>query len=192
MLGTLPLGGEELQKLYDTMTNKKLSLEKGSLKNINYTENYLQFLHKDFQENYGNSSLKVAWDPGNGATGPTLQKLLPQLPGTHFLINELVEVTYPTRASDPTIFENLKQLSQVVQNKECDFGVAFDGDGDRLSVIDKYGRLLLADQLLPLLAEEVLKTHPGTSILIDIKSSIHLLNSIKKLGGKPLLCFCGH
>lgn len=192
MLGTQPLCGEKLEKLYDSMINEKFSLEKGNLKTIDYTVSYLQFLHKDFQENYRDSSLKVVWDPGNGVTSPILQKLLPQLPGTHFLINEVVEGTFPSRPSDPTIFENLKQLSQVIQDKKCDFGIAFDGDGDRLSVIDKYGRLLLADQLLPLFAEEVLKTYPDAPILIDVKSSVHLLNSIEKLGGKPLFCSCGH
>ncbi|MBX9621909.1 MAG: hypothetical protein K2X28_07820 [Alphaproteobacteria bacterium] len=75
MLGTQPLCGEKLEKLYDSMINEKFSLEKGSIKTIDYTVSYLQFLHKDFKENYGESSLKVVWDPGNGVTGPILQKL---------------------------------------------------------------------------------------------------------------------
>lgn len=192
MLETFPFCGENLQKLYSLMIKTKPALEKGRLKIMNYTEKYIQFLLNDFLQNYGESSLKVAWDPGNGVTSPILQKLLPQLPGTHFLIHESIDGSFPSRPSDPTQSENLVSLRSLVLEKRCDVGIAFDGDGDRLSVIDKYGRLLLADQLLPLFAEEVLKTDPGAPILVDIKSSIQLLNTINKLGGKPIICSCGH
>lgn len=196
MLGTRPLCGDELQKLYDRMISEKFSLGKGSLKTLDCSKNYLQFLHKDLDKNYGssfgNSSLKVAWDSGNGVTGPLLQKILPHLPGAHFLINETVDGTFPSRGSDPTNIENMHQFTQFVLDNKCDFGIAFDGDGDRLSVIDKHGRLLLADQLLPLFAEEVLKTHSNAFILIDVKASAHLLKSIEILGGRPLICPCGH
>jgi len=192
MLKEKPLCGAELQKLHSLLKNKKFRIEKGSRKKVNYTNEYLDFLLRDFQQNYGTSALKVAWDTGDGAAGPILKKLLHKLPGTHYHINESVDGFFPAHPPDPTEPDNVKQLAYIVKEKKCDFGIAFDGDGDRLSVVDPEGQLIWADQLLPIFAEEVLATHPGAFILADVKSSYLLKNIISNLGGNFVLCPCGH
>jgi len=192
MLRGQPFCGLDLQYLYEKFISKVFRDGKGSIKAVDYSEVYLHFLFQDFQDNYGSSSLKVAWDTGNGATGPILKRLLHKLPGIHYHINQEVDGLFPSHPPDPTDPKNMNQLVNIVQEKQCDFGIGFDGDGDRIGVVDPEGRLVWADQLLPLFAEEVLATHPGASILADVKSSHHLFNTISNLGGNPVLCPSGH
>ena len=86
----------------------------------------------------------------------------------------------------------MKELLALVQKEGCHFGIGFDGDGDRIGVIDPKGRLVWGDQLMSAFAEEVLASHPGAPILADVKSSQHLFKSIERLGGKPFICKTGH
>ena len=80
--------------------------------------------------------LSVAWDAGNGATGDVLSELVRRLPGRHFLLNEKIDGRFPAHHPDPTVEANLRQLQATVIGEKCDLGIAFDGDGDRLGVVD--------------------------------------------------------
>jgi len=187
-----PFFGKSLQGLYEKILSKSFKEEKGEYYVADWSDAYLDFLVKDFHKNYGESSLRIAWDPGNGAAGNIVERLLLSLPGTHFLINKEIDGHFPSHHPDPTEPQNMRQLSEVVQREECDFGIGFDGDGDRIGVIDPKGRLVLGDQLLSLFAEEVLASHPGAHVLADVKSSQHLFKAISQLGGTPHLCKTGH
>ena len=83
--------------------------------------------------------LTVAWDAGNGATGEVVQRLTARLPGRHILLNETIDGSFPAHHPDPTVPENLVQLQQAVARERCDLGIAFDGDGDRIGVVDAQG-----------------------------------------------------
>lgn len=137
-------------------------------------------------------TLRVAWDPGNGAAAAVLRDLCARLPGEHVLINDVVDGTFPAHHPDPTVEENLIQLREEVLRHECDLGIAFDGDGDRIGVIDERGRILWGDQLLVLLAGPVLAEMPGSTIIADVKSSQVFFDEIERLGGKPLMSRTGH
>ena len=136
--------------------------------------------------------LTVAWDAGNGATGEALTRLCPRLPGRHILLNEVVDGTFPVHHPDPTLPETLEQLRTVVAQNNCDIGIAFDGDGDRIGVIDNQGRILWGDQILVLLGGEILSRRPGSTIIADVKASQVLFDEIARLGGKPLMWKTGH
>lgn len=193
MVGGKPFCGQNLQLLYERFLSGNFKQDTdGSLKISDWSEKYLDFLLKDFQTHYGSSSLKIAWDSGNGAAGEIVSRLLQRLPGTHFHINGEINGHFPSHHPDPTDPKNMKQLLALVQKEGCHFGIGFDGDGDRICVIDPKGRLVWGDQLMSIFAEEVLATHPGASILADVKSSSHLFKSIERLGGKPILCKTGH
>ena len=97
---------------------------------------------------------EVAWDSGNGATGEVVPALR-ALPGRHVLLNETIDGTFPAHHPDPTVPENLVQLQQAVARERCDLGIGFDGDGDRIGVVDAQGRILWGDQLLMVLARDV-------------------------------------
>lgn len=155
-------------------------------------DKYIEELAKGYQSIEGSKELKVAWDPGNGAAGEVVKKLCKKLPGEHILINEKIDSTFPNHHPDPTVAENLEQLIGVVKDKKCDFGVAFDGDGDRVGAVDGRGRIIWGDQLMVFFAKDVLVAHPGATIIADVKASQVLFDEVKRMEGKPVMWKTGH
>ncbi len=140
----------------------------------------------------GAKSLHVAWDAGNGASGEILAALAARLPGRHVLLNERIDGAFPNHHPDPSVAANLVQLQDAVRTHGCDLGIAFDGDGDRIGVVDGSGRILWGDQILAVLAREVLAENPGATVIADVKSSQALFDEIDRLGGRPLMWRTGH
>jgi phosphomannomutase len=136
--------------------------------------------------------LRVGWDAGNGAAGPALEKLVARLPGEHFTLFTEVDGNFPNHHPDPTVPENLEDLRRLVADKGLDFGIAFDGDGDRIGAIDGEGRIIWGDQLLMIYAEDLLARQPGATIIADVKASRALFDRVAELGGKPLMWKTGH
>jgi len=136
--------------------------------------------------------LRVGWDAGNGAAGPALEKLVARLPGKHFTLFTEVDGNFPNHHPDPTVPENLEDLRRLVAEKNLDFGIAFDGDGDRIGAIDGQGRIIWGDQLLMIYAEDLLGRMPGATIIADVKASRALFDRVAELGGKPLMWKTGH
>ncbi|MBO9517996.1 MAG: phosphomannomutase/phosphoglucomutase [Porphyrobacter sp.] len=136
--------------------------------------------------------LRIGWDAGNGAAGPALELLVERLPGEHFTLYTDVDGNFPNHHPDPTVPENLEDLRKLVADKKLDFGIAFDGDGDRIGAIDGEGRVIWGDQLLMIYAEDLLKTLPGSTIIADVKASRALFDRVAELGGKPLMWKTGH
>ena len=163
--------------------------KKGKVKKISIANKYLIFL-KNLAKVKKN--IKIAWDPGNGSSGEIISKLTKIITGKHYVINQKIDVNFPAHHPDPTFPNNLKQLIGLVKKKKCDLGFAFDGDGDRLGVIDNKGRIIFADKIVAFLAKDVLKNKPKSKIILDIKSSQSVFNEIKKLGGNPIFWKTGH
>ena len=138
------------------------------------------------------ASMKVGWDAGNGAAGPALELLAARLPGEHHLLYTDVDGNFPNHHPDPTVEANLADLKALVAEKKLDFGIAFDGDGDRIGAIDSQGRVIWGDQLLMIYAEDALKTHQGATVIADVKASGALFDHVAKCGGKPLMWKTGH
>ena len=136
--------------------------------------------------------LRIAWDAGNGAAGPALEELVARLPGEHFTLYTEVDGNFPNHHPDPTVPENLAALQRLVAEKNLDFGVAFDGDGDRIGAIDGEGRIIWGDQLLMIFAEDLLNRTPGATIIADVKASRALFDRVAELGGQPLMWKTGH
>jgi phosphomannomutase len=137
-------------------------------------------------------TLRVAWDAGNGATGPALEKLTARLPGEHHLLFTEVDGRFPNHHPDPTEEKNLADLKTIVADKKLDFGLAFDGDGDRIGAVDGQGRVIWGDQLLMIYAEDVLRDEPGATVIADVKASRALFERVRALGGEPLMWKTGH
>jgi phosphomannomutase len=138
------------------------------------------------------AQLRIGWDAGNGAAGPALEALTARLPGEHHLLFTEVDGNFPNHHPDPTEEKNLADLRKLVADKNLDFGVAFDGDGDRIGAIDSQGRVIWGDQLLMIYAEDLLRNRPGEMIIADVKASRALFERVAELGGKPLMWKTGH
>ncbi|MPT48626.1 MAG: phosphomannomutase/phosphoglucomutase [Sphingobium sp.] len=143
-------------------------------------------------EGFDGAGYRIGWDAGNGAAGPVVDKLVKLLPGEHYTLFTDVDGNFPNHHPDPTEEKNLADLRALVAEKKLDFGLAFDGDGDRIGAIDGEGRVIWGDQLLMIYAEAVLKDVPGATIIADVKASQALYDQVAKLGGQPLMWKTGH
>ena len=121
-----------------------------------------------------------------------LERLLKKLPGEHTVLNPVIDGNFPAHHPDPTIAKNQEQLIAAVRKHEADIGIGFDGDADRVGAVDDEGTMLLGDQLMVVLARDVLREHPGATIIADVKASQVLYDEIDKAGGKPLMFKTGH
>lgn len=165
----------------------------GELRKYDIVETYVKRLLKDLTvSSEAGAGMKIAWDAGHGAAGAVLKALTDQLPGQHILLYEKVDGSFPAHHPDPTVDENLVDLQDVVRKERCHMGIAFDGDGDRIGVVDSQGNVLRGDVLVALYAKEILEETPGASIIGDVKCSQVLFDAVEKMGGKPVICATGH
>jgi phosphomannomutase len=144
------------------------------------------------QDYDGTRGLRVVWDCGNGAAGEIVGKLTKLIPGTHKVLFGEIDGTFPNHHPDPTEPHNLVALQDAVLFERADIGIAFDGDGDRIGVIDNEGRILWGDQILVILAEDLLKTRPGASVIADVKASKVFFDEVARMGGHPIMGRTGH
>lgn len=189
MMGKAPFYGEDIQKIGETAAAGSYASGTGSVEDWPAHDAYVDGLLQDFT---GARELSVAWDAGNGSAGKAMADVTARLPGTHHLLNEIIDGTFPAHHPDPTLPECLVQLQETVAREGCDLGLAFDGDGDRIGAIDGQGRILWGDQIMVLLAADVLKTHPGATVIADVKASQTLFDEVARMGGKPLMWKTGH
>src|SRR6478672_10177188 len=180
--------GQEIQALGRRSAAGDWTTGKGNTEEVHIREAYVDRLVADFS----GKPFRVGWDAGNGAAGPVLDELIERLPGQHYAIFTTVDGRFPNHHPDPTVEKNLEHLKQLVADKGLDFGIAFDGDGDRIGAVDGKGRVIWGDQLLMILAEPVLKEHPGATIIADVKASQILFDRVAQLGGIPLMWKTGH
>ena len=184
-----PFFGEDILALGRMIAEDAFASGRGSREDRPVLEAYVDRLVEDFD---GGRPLRVAWDAGNGSAGKAMAMVCARLPGEHILLNEVIDGTFPAHHPDPTIPEYLAQLEETVKSRSCEIGIAFDGDGDRIGVIDAAGRILWGDQILALLARDVLASNPGAPIIADVKASQTLFDEIERLGGRPLMWRTGH
>ena len=191
MLGKKAFFGADIQKL-GQMTNSGDVVDEatGSARDVDVAEAYVDRLLQDYDG--GQRKLRVVWDSANGAAGEVLQKLLERLPGEHTVLNPIIDGNFPAHHPDPTIAKNQEQLIEAVRRHQADLGIGFDGDADRVGAVDDEGTMLLGDQLMVVLSRDVLREHPGATIIADVKASQVLYDEIAKAGGVPLMFKTGH
>jgi phosphomannomutase len=191
MLGRKPFFGEAIQELGAMAERGDVVAEAaGSDERVDVSQDYVARLLSDWDG--GDRLMDVVWDNGNGAAGEVLERLVPGLPGHHVVLNAEIDGRFPAHHPDPTVPRNLEQLIAEVRRTEADLGIAFDGDADRIGVVDDAGEVLFGDQLMVVLSRDVLQQKPGATIIADVKASQVLFDEIAKAGGKPLMWKAGH
>ena len=189
MIGRKSFYGEDIAKLGVIAAAGNYYSGTGSVIKRDISDEYLAELLKAYN---GKKPLKIAWDAGNGATGDIMTALTKKLAGEHITLFAEIDGTFPNHHPDPSVAHNLQDLINTVKTENCNAGVAFDGDGDRIGVVDETGEILWGDQLLALFAAEVLSAHKGATIIADVKASQSLFDEVARLGGVPLMWKTGH
>jgi len=191
MLGRKPFFGTQIQDI-GTMAEAGDVVPEGlgTDRQVDVSADYVARLIADWDG--GDRILDVVWDNGNGAAGEMLERLVASLPGKHTVLNGEIDGRFPAHHPDPTVAKNLEQLIAEVRRTGADLGVAFDGDADRIGVVDDEGEILFGDQLLVVMARDVLRDHPGGTIIADVKASQVLFDEVAKAGGTPLMWKTGH
>ena len=192
MQGKRALFGEDIQELGVISNAGEFPQGEGKVVTEKIADDYLKALREGFEDGKAKQELRVVWDAGNGAAGDMMARLTKELPGEHILLNEEIDGTFPAHHPDPSDARNLEQLIDVVKQDNCDLGVAFDGDGDRVGVVDSQGRILWGDQMMILYARDVLADHPGATVIADVKASQTLFDAVKEMGGEPVIWKTGH
>jgi phosphomannomutase len=183
-----PFYGEQIRAIGQMAAAGDWDSGAGTVEQVAVFDAYVDRLMQGFS----GPPLRIGWDAGNGAAGPVVEALAARLPGEHFTLFTDVDGHFPNHHPDPTEEKNLVDLRALVAEKKLDFGVAFDGDGDRIGAIDGQGRIIWGDQLLQIYAEMVLKEAPGATIIADVKASQSLFDKVEALGGQPLMWKTGH
>ena len=191
MLAGKPFFGTQIQQIGTMAAAGDVVPEaRGSDRSIDISEEYIARLAKDWDG--GTRALNIVWDNGNGAAGDVLMRLIKHLPGTHTVLFPEIDGKFPNHHPDPTVPKNLEALVAEVAKQKADLGIAFDGDADRIGVVDNGGTMMFGDQLLVVLARDVLKNHPGAKIIADVKASQVLFDEIARAGGQPEMWKTGH
>ncbi|MGC8871496.1 MAG: phosphomannomutase/phosphoglucomutase [Caldimicrobium sp.] len=188
-LGKNTLFGEDIQKIRKIIEEEAFEKGKGNYFEVNILDTYIEYLSNHIKLE---RPLRIALDPGNGVCALTAPEIFKRLSCEVDCLFCEVDGTFPNHHPDPVVPENLRFLKEVVTKKGLEVGFGYDGDGDRIGVIDEKGNIIWGDQLLIIFAKDLLEKHPGAKIIGEVKCSRVLYQTIEKLGGKPIMWKTGH
>jgi len=189
-LGSGTIHGEEIQRLRQLMEKGEFATGKGSVEERDAVTTYMSMLRDKIE--LGSRPLKVAVDCGNGTAGFFAEKILRRWGVECYPLYCEPDAGFPNHQPDPVKTVNLVDLQRLVLEKGADLGVAYDGDADRLGVVDEKGNIIWGDMLMCLYWREILARRPGTPCIIEVKCSQALEDEVKRLGGNPFFYKTGH
>lgn len=187
------LYGADLATLRSRIENNNLLHSRGHREEVDMLDEYVFELKKVLEKSHALDTMPIAWDAGNGVAGMVIEELLKLTKAEHAKLYLDSDSNFPNHHPDPSVAENLKDLQKTIKASSGTLvGVAFDGDGDRVGVVDDKGHVVAPDHLLMLLAADVLKRSPAATIIADVKTSDIFFEKIRSLGGTPLMWMTGH
>ncbi|CAB5497849.1 Phosphoglucomutase (EC @ Phosphomannomutase (EC [Bathymodiolus thermophilus thioautotrophic gill symbiont] len=189
MIAGETLSGERIQALYQRIQNNDFSTGHGTSTKVDIEQDYIERITHDLTLD---KPLHIVVDAGNGIAGNIAPKLYEQLGVKVTKLFCLVDGNFPNHHPDPAKLDNLKDLIEEVKNTNADMGFAFDGDGDRLGLIDNKGTVIWADRQMILYARDILNRNQGAKIVFDVKCSSRLPKDIIEHGGKAIMSRTGH
>ncbi|WP_305852095.1 phosphomannomutase/phosphoglucomutase [Aliikangiella sp. G2MR2-5] len=189
VIGGKTLSGAEIQDLKKRIETDNMVKGQGSHETASITQDYVSQITSDVALV---QPLKVAIDCGNGVAGMIAPQLLQALGCEVIGLYCKVDGNFPNHHPDPSKPENLQELIELVKSEGADVGLAFDGDGDRLGVVDSEGNIIWPDRQMMLYAMDVLSRNPGADIIFDVKCTKHLAKVISANGGHPIMWKTGH
>lgn len=192
--GKETISGDEIERLKQTFLSCEKPVENisGKIDRVDIIEKYLDRLSQEFAYLLEGSRLKVAVDGGNGTAGLVVPRLLERLGCEVIQLFCEPDGAFPNHHPDPTVLSNLTALQEVVLKEGCELGLAFDGDADRLGVVDEQGEVVYGDKLMILFSKQVLSKNPKAKIIGEVKCSRVMYEAIEKMGGDPIMWKTGH
>lgn len=181
--------GAEIKALEKIIQDKSYFDSPGSEEKIDILSPYVERYHSEFK-NLPN--LPVVLDCGNGAAGSVVRRLYEAVGLKPTILFEKPDGTFPNHHPDPTVEKNLVALVNEVKKTGARVGIGFDGDADRIGLVDHNGRFILGDEMMALIAQDVLNEHPGAKIIGDVKCSDRMYDFIRRRGGNPIMWKTGH
>ncbi len=190
MVGEETLYGEAIQEIYALLRDRRIIQDRpGKKSSATVIPEYEEFVTKDI---HLGKRMKVILDAGNGTAGFVAGPIFRKLGADVVELYCEPDGRFPHHHPDPTLPAAMGELIKKVQEEGADFGVGYDGDGDRLGVVDDKGQILWGDQLMIILCRDVLPRHPGAAIISEVKASKLLYEEIARLGGRPIMWKTGH
>ncbi len=185
--------GEEIQKIRNIMESgsRNRERESGTVTQRYILPDYIEYLKKQFPTGR-NSHLKIVLDSGNGTAGLAAPELLRSMGCNVIELFSEPDGRFPNHHPDPTIPKNLTTLIETVKKERADAGIAFDGDSDRIGVIDEKGNILWGDQLMVIFSRDILRDHPGATFVSEVKCSQTMYEDIRRHGGNAVMWKTGH
>ena len=181
--------GDELKKILKLIQNKSFAEGNGTKTSADIITPYKTFLNKNINLS---KPLRVGVDAGNGTAGVVAVPILKELGcEVHDIFCEM-DGTFPNHEADPTVLTNMQDLIALVKEKQLDVGIGYDGDGDRIGVIDEKGNIVYGDKLMIIFSREILSRKPGAVFISEVKCSQTMYDDIEKNGGKPIMWRTGH
>ncbi|ABY93507.1 MAG: Phosphomannomutase [Caldanaerobacter subterraneus] len=190
MVGPSTIYGDELKKLYYIAEKGEFEEGTGNVKYAYPINSYINMIKEKVK--LGDRKLKVVVDCGNGTGSYFYPDVIYNLGCEVYPLYCESDPTFPNHFPDPVKEENLKDLIEEVKRVNADLGIAFDGDGDRIGVVDDKGNVIWGDMLMILYWREIMKKHPGADAIVEVKCSQALVEEIERLGGKPIFFKTGH
>ncbi|MFQ5455131.1 MAG: phosphomannomutase/phosphoglucomutase [Nitrospirota bacterium] len=190
-VGKDTLYGEEIQELRRIIERNDFETGKGELTRLEIIPSYINCLKENFN-GINISNIKVVTDSGNGTAGMVAPQILSEMGCEVIELFSKVDGNFPNHHPDPTIPDNLKSLIAKVSEEGADFGIGYDGDADRIGVVDENGEVLWGDKLLIIFARDILEKRPSSTFISEVKSSQVLYDDIEKRGGKAIMWKTGH
>jgi len=189
MAGEETLSGSDIQEIRGIIVAGKYAEGKGIRRSYDLVPEYLEYILKDVKLA---RKLKVVVDAGNGTGGVVAVPLFRKLGCDVVELFCDMDGRFPNHHADPTLPEAMKDLQNKVLETEADLGIGYDGDADRIGVVDDKGKIIWGDQLMVVFARDLLPTHPGAAVISEVKASKVLYDEIARLGGKPIMWKAGH
>ncbi len=198
-VGKETIHGSEIQRLKEVLKEEVLGAEtaerkfkQGEVSSFEIIPQYIENIARRFALPQLKTPLKVVLDCGNGTAGPVAPELLRRLGCEVIALFPEPDGRFPNHHPDPTVPENLKELIDTVKREKADFGVAYDGDADRIGVVDEMGEIIWGDNLMVIFSGAILKKNPGSTIVGEVKCSQVMYDEIERLGGMPVMWKTGH
>ena len=187
--GRNTLFGDQIQEIRQILETGTFVSGKGTLRGFSIIDTYIDEISRRIQ---GPLPIKVVVDSGNGMAGLLAGRLFRKLGCQVTELFSELDGRFPNHHPDPTDPQNMRDLVKAVMEQGAVAGVGFDGDADRIGAVDKTGRILFGDELLVLYARDLLVTHPGATIISEVKASHRLFTDIRSHGGNPIMWKTGH